>query len=110
MTNHPCSYFLPKAILETSLVDEVDGIIDIYKPVYSCDITNLAWNASCESFFWDTRFLCFRQLQRFYNHDFLHLCSYYIDEKKLQLLGHKSITLDKGNDQILFRSDCRFCF
>ena len=109
MTNRRCSYFLPKAILETSLVDTVDGEIDIYKPVYSCDIPNFDWRGSCESVFWDTRFLCFRQLRHSVHHDFLYLCSYYIDENKLQLLGRKSINLDKGNKQILFSSDCRFC-
>ena len=63
MTNRPCSYFLPKAILETSLVETVDGEIDIYKPVYSCDIQNLDWKgAAVDSIFWEYRFLCFGQL------------------------------------------------
>ena len=108
MTNRPCSYLLPKAILETSLAETVDGEIDIYQPVYSCHIPNLDWSGSGESVFWDNRFLCFSQLRHSFDHDFLHLCSYYIDDKLL-LLGCKSITLDKGNDQILFSSDCRFC-
>ena len=109
MTNRPCSYLLPKAILETSLAETVDGKIDIYQPVYSCHIPQLEWSGTGENVFWDNRFLSFRQRRHYLDHEFLDLWSYYIVEKKFQLLGHKSITLDKGNDQILFSSDCRFC-